>query len=151
MSEFKSVTKDVCKLPSFFSMTLFRKIDVNSTGFVRRYALLIIVGESSLTLQLCCISTAVYYIVILTFYSVLWILQCLLSLSNSTEYSFNIYWGKLKFLKVFFLLLEGLGYPAIPYFKGMHFCPLNWTMLTLLVPFPNEWSWASFYFTIPGG
>lgn len=151
MSEFKSVTKDVCKLPSFFSMSLFRKIDVNGTGFVGRYALLVIVGESSLTVKLCCISTAVYYIVILNFYSVLWILQCLLPLSNSTEYSFSIYWGKLKYLKVFFLLLEGLGYPAIPYFKGMLLCPLNWTMLMLLAPFPKERFWASFYFTIPVG
>uniref|UniRef100_A0A2N9GZL0 EF-hand domain-containing protein n=1 Tax=Fagus sylvatica TaxID=28930 RepID=A0A2N9GZL0_FAGSY len=34
LHEFKSVTKDVCKLPSFFSTVLFRKIDVNGTGFV---------------------------------------------------------------------------------------------------------------------
>ena len=37
MSEFKSVTKEVCKLPSFFSTVLFRKIDVTGTGFVSRY------------------------------------------------------------------------------------------------------------------
>jgi hypothetical protein len=151
MSEFKSVTKDVCKLPSFFSMSLFRKIDVNSTGLVRRYALLVIVGESNLTVQLCCISTAVYYIVILTFYLVLWILQCLLPLSISTEYSFSNYWGKLKYLKLFYLLLEGLGYPSIPYFKGTLLCPLNWTMLMLLAPFPKEWFWASFYYANPVG
>ncbi|KAG6751809.1 hypothetical protein NC652_030972 [Populus alba x Populus x berolinensis] len=34
--EFKSITKEVCKLPSFFSTTLFRRIDVNSTNFVTR-------------------------------------------------------------------------------------------------------------------
>ncbi|KAM1095818.1 hypothetical protein EV1_010710 [Malus domestica] len=34
--EFKSVAKDICKLPSFFSTSLFRKIDANSTGFVTR-------------------------------------------------------------------------------------------------------------------
>ncbi|KAH1259495.1 Serine/threonine protein phosphatase 2A regulatory subunit B''beta [Glycine max] len=33
--EFKSVTKEVCKLPSFFSTSLFRKID-NGTGVVTR-------------------------------------------------------------------------------------------------------------------
>ncbi|CAK7341145.1 unnamed protein product [Dovyalis caffra] len=32
--EFKSVTKEVCKLPSFFSTALFRRIDVNTTNFV---------------------------------------------------------------------------------------------------------------------
>uniref|UniRef100_A0A2P2MPF6 Serine/threonine protein phosphatase 2A regulatory subunit B''beta-like isoform X2 n=1 Tax=Rhizophora mucronata TaxID=61149 RepID=A0A2P2MPF6_RHIMU len=36
--EFKSVTKEICKLPSFFSTALFRKIDINSTGFVTRDA-----------------------------------------------------------------------------------------------------------------
>lgn len=36
--EFKSVTKDICKLPSFFSSALFRKIDVGSTGTVTRSA-----------------------------------------------------------------------------------------------------------------
>ncbi|KAK9919442.1 hypothetical protein M0R45_028034 [Rubus argutus] len=36
MQEFKSVAKEVCKLPSFFSTSLFRKIDVNSTGFITR-------------------------------------------------------------------------------------------------------------------
>ncbi|KAF1878648.1 hypothetical protein Lal_00047319 [Lupinus albus] len=35
--EFKSVTKEVCKLPSFFSSSLFRKID-NGTGLVTRKA-----------------------------------------------------------------------------------------------------------------
>ncbi|KAK7356714.1 hypothetical protein VNO80_15989 [Phaseolus coccineus] len=37
MHEFKSITKEVCKLPSFFSTTLFRKID-NGTGVVTRNA-----------------------------------------------------------------------------------------------------------------
>ncbi|XP_022929679.1 serine/threonine protein phosphatase 2A regulatory subunit B''beta-like [Cucurbita moschata] len=36
--EFRAVTKEICKLPSFFSTSLFRKIDVNSTGIVTRDA-----------------------------------------------------------------------------------------------------------------
>ncbi|GLU03690.1 hypothetical protein SLE2022_208760 [Rubroshorea leprosula] len=36
IDEFKSVTKDVCKLPSFLSSALFRKIDVDCTGIVTR-------------------------------------------------------------------------------------------------------------------
>ncbi|GAV82993.1 EF_hand_3 domain-containing protein/EF_hand_5 domain-containing protein [Cephalotus follicularis] len=35
---FKIVTKEICKLPSFFSTSLFRKIDANGTGFVTREA-----------------------------------------------------------------------------------------------------------------
>jgi serine/threonine-protein phosphatase 2A regulatory subunit B'' len=35
--EFRSVTKDICKLPSFFSSVLFKKIDVAATGTVSRY------------------------------------------------------------------------------------------------------------------
>lgn len=38
ISEFKSVTKEICKLPSFFSSTLFRKIDVDCTGIITRYS-----------------------------------------------------------------------------------------------------------------
>ncbi|MBA0830895.1 hypothetical protein Goarm_015392, partial [Gossypium armourianum] len=38
--EFKAVTKDICKLPSFFSTALFRKIDVNDSGIVTRYVLM---------------------------------------------------------------------------------------------------------------
>ncbi|GAB4836096.1 hypothetical protein Ancab_001013 [Ancistrocladus abbreviatus] len=38
IKEFKAVTKEICKLPSFFSTVLFRKIDVNCTGFVTRDA-----------------------------------------------------------------------------------------------------------------
>nr|GMC97886.1 aspartate carbamoyltransferase 1, chloroplastic-like [Ipomoea batatas] len=34
--EFKLITKEICKLPSFFSTALFRKIDVNGTGNVTR-------------------------------------------------------------------------------------------------------------------
>ncbi|KAE8660071.1 Serine/threonine protein phosphatase 2A regulatory subunit B''alpha [Hibiscus syriacus] len=34
--EFKAVTKDICKLPSFFSTTLFRKIDINGSGIITR-------------------------------------------------------------------------------------------------------------------
>lgn len=37
MHEFKLLTKEVCKLPSFFSTSLFRKID-NGTGVVTREA-----------------------------------------------------------------------------------------------------------------
>lgn len=36
IAEFKTVTKEVCKLPSFLSSLLFRKIDVDSTGIVTR-------------------------------------------------------------------------------------------------------------------
>ncbi|XP_054822909.1 probable serine/threonine protein phosphatase 2A regulatory subunit B''delta [Prosopis cineraria] len=38
MHEFKSATKEICKLPSFFSSSLFRKIDSNGTGLVTRDA-----------------------------------------------------------------------------------------------------------------
>ncbi|KAG9150185.1 hypothetical protein Leryth_009769 [Lithospermum erythrorhizon] len=38
INEFKPVTKEICKLPSFFSTTLFKKIDVGSTGVVTRDA-----------------------------------------------------------------------------------------------------------------
>ena len=37
MSEFKSFTKEICKIPSFFSTALFKKIDVNLTGTITRY------------------------------------------------------------------------------------------------------------------
>ncbi|GAY60742.1 EF hand family protein expressed [Citrus sinensis] len=36
VQEFKSITKEICKLPSFFSTALFRKIDVEGTGIVTR-------------------------------------------------------------------------------------------------------------------
>ncbi|XP_034705963.1 serine/threonine protein phosphatase 2A regulatory subunit B''beta-like [Vitis riparia] len=36
--EFRSVAKDICKLPTFLSTTLFRRIDVNFTGIVTRDA-----------------------------------------------------------------------------------------------------------------
>ncbi|KAJ9540211.1 hypothetical protein OSB04_026717 [Centaurea solstitialis] len=38
LNEFKPVTKEICKLPSFFSTALFKKIDVNDTGVVTRDA-----------------------------------------------------------------------------------------------------------------
>ncbi|VVB07161.1 unnamed protein product [Arabis nemorensis] len=38
MDEFKSLTKEVCKLPSFLSSVLFKKIDTNCTGIVTRDA-----------------------------------------------------------------------------------------------------------------
>ncbi|KAG2719238.1 hypothetical protein I3843_03G249700 [Carya illinoinensis] len=34
--EFKLITKEICKLPSFFSSSLFRKIDTDCTGIVTR-------------------------------------------------------------------------------------------------------------------
>uniref|UniRef100_A0A5B7AVL5 EF-hand domain-containing protein n=1 Tax=Davidia involucrata TaxID=16924 RepID=A0A5B7AVL5_DAVIN len=36
--EFKPITKEICKLPSFFSTALFRKIDADCTGIVTRDA-----------------------------------------------------------------------------------------------------------------
>ncbi|KAK9735238.1 hypothetical protein RND81_04G192700 [Saponaria officinalis] len=36
LNEFKVITKEICKLPSFFSPILFQKIDVNGAGFVTR-------------------------------------------------------------------------------------------------------------------
>ncbi|KAJ6799253.1 serine/threonine protein phosphatase 2A regulatory subunit B''beta-like [Iris pallida] len=36
VQEFKSVVKDICKLPSFFSSALFRKIDVDCLGTITR-------------------------------------------------------------------------------------------------------------------
>ncbi|XP_057959767.1 serine/threonine protein phosphatase 2A regulatory subunit B''alpha-like [Malania oleifera] len=38
LHDFKSVTKEICKLPSFFSSALFRKIDVDCSGVVTRDA-----------------------------------------------------------------------------------------------------------------
>lgn len=38
INEFKPVTKEVCKLPSFFSTSLFKQIDVGGTGVVSRDA-----------------------------------------------------------------------------------------------------------------
>ncbi|CAH8390420.1 unnamed protein product [Eruca vesicaria subsp. sativa] len=38
IQEFKLVTSEICNLPSFFSTSLFRKIDFNNTGFVTREA-----------------------------------------------------------------------------------------------------------------
>nr|GMC96057.1 serine/threonine protein phosphatase 2A regulatory subunit B''beta [Ipomoea batatas] len=38
MHEFKLITKEICKLPSFFSTALFRKIDVDCCGIVTRDA-----------------------------------------------------------------------------------------------------------------
>ncbi|KAJ8542244.1 hypothetical protein K7X08_017110 [Anisodus acutangulus] len=36
MDEFKPITKEICKLPSFFSPALFRKIDVDRMGIITR-------------------------------------------------------------------------------------------------------------------
>ncbi|XP_044492561.1 serine/threonine protein phosphatase 2A regulatory subunit B''alpha-like [Mangifera indica] len=38
IDEFKLVTKEICRLPSFFSFALFRKIDIDCTGIVTRDA-----------------------------------------------------------------------------------------------------------------
>lgn len=38
LTAFIPITKEICKLPSFFSSSLFRKIDVNNTGVVTRAA-----------------------------------------------------------------------------------------------------------------
>ncbi|KAL9686641.1 hypothetical protein QQ045_031034 [Rhodiola kirilowii] len=38
VDEFKVVTKEICKLPSFFNEVMFKKIDVDSTGIVTRDA-----------------------------------------------------------------------------------------------------------------
>ncbi|XP_031109586.1 serine/threonine protein phosphatase 2A regulatory subunit B''beta-like [Ipomoea triloba] len=38
MHEFKLLTKEICKIPSFFSTSLFRKIDVSGTGILTRDA-----------------------------------------------------------------------------------------------------------------
>ncbi|XP_074311395.1 serine/threonine protein phosphatase 2A regulatory subunit B''beta-like isoform X2 [Silene latifolia] len=38
MNEFKVITKEICKLPSFLSPILFQKIDINAAGFVTRDA-----------------------------------------------------------------------------------------------------------------
>ncbi|KAJ4968431.1 hypothetical protein NE237_015132 [Protea cynaroides] len=36
--EFKAVTREICKIPSFFSTALFKKIDANCTGVITRDA-----------------------------------------------------------------------------------------------------------------
>lgn len=38
LAAFVPVVKEICKLPSFFSSSVFKKIDVNDTGFVTRNA-----------------------------------------------------------------------------------------------------------------
>ncbi|KAK1421884.1 hypothetical protein QVD17_24597 [Tagetes erecta] len=38
LEEFKPVTKEICMLPSFFSTTLFKKIDIGDTGVVTKDA-----------------------------------------------------------------------------------------------------------------
>ncbi|KAJ0052784.1 hypothetical protein Pint_01702 [Pistacia integerrima] len=38
IDEFKPVTKEICRLPSFFSSALFKKIDIDCTGIVTRDA-----------------------------------------------------------------------------------------------------------------
>ncbi|TYG55413.1 hypothetical protein ES288_D09G271000v1 [Gossypium darwinii] len=56
--EFKAVTKDICKLPSFFSTALFRKIDVNDSGIVTRDQFVNYwIGDNLLTMDL---ATRVY-------------------------------------------------------------------------------------------
>lgn len=41
-AEFKTVTKEVCKLPTFLSSAIFRKIDTGCSGIVTRYAVNVI-------------------------------------------------------------------------------------------------------------
>ncbi|CAN6479511.1 unnamed protein product [Victoria cruziana] len=36
VQEFKPLTREVCKLPSFFSSTIFKKIDIEGVGFISR-------------------------------------------------------------------------------------------------------------------
>jgi hypothetical protein len=36
-TEFRMVTRELCKIPSFFTTVLFAKIDKDNTGFVTRY------------------------------------------------------------------------------------------------------------------
>jgi serine/threonine-protein phosphatase 2A regulatory subunit B'' len=36
IAAFMTITKEICKLPSFFSGILFKNIDVNGTGLVKR-------------------------------------------------------------------------------------------------------------------
>jgi serine/threonine-protein phosphatase 2A regulatory subunit B'' len=36
LQEFKLVTTEICKVPSFFSTSIFKKVDTNNTGFVKR-------------------------------------------------------------------------------------------------------------------
>lgn len=50
--EFKSVTKDICKLPSFISTALFLKIDANRTGIVTRDAFIKYWVDNMLTLDI---------------------------------------------------------------------------------------------------
>jgi serine/threonine-protein phosphatase 2A regulatory subunit B'' len=40
LSAFMPVTKEICKLPSFFSSILFKKLDVNNTGLVTKERLI---------------------------------------------------------------------------------------------------------------
>ncbi len=37
IAAFMTITKEICKLPSFFSGILFKNLDVNSTGLVKRW------------------------------------------------------------------------------------------------------------------
>ncbi|KAI4311023.1 hypothetical protein MLD38_035960 [Melastoma candidum] len=60
IQDFKLVTKEICKMPSFFSTSLFRKIDVNGSGQVTREAFVAYwVNGNMLTMDL---ATQVYTI-----------------------------------------------------------------------------------------
>ncbi|KAI4369453.1 hypothetical protein MLD38_017890 [Melastoma candidum] len=60
IQEFKLVTKEICKMPSFFSTSLFRKIDINGSGQVTRDAFVAYwVNGNMLTMDL---ATQVYTI-----------------------------------------------------------------------------------------
>jgi hypothetical protein len=45
------VTRELCKIPSFFTTVLFGKIDKNNTGFVTRYLTLPLDHFGSLDIQ----------------------------------------------------------------------------------------------------
>lgn len=48
-SEFKLVTTEICKVPSFFSTSIFKKVDTNNTGFVKRFANIFYIFHSMLS------------------------------------------------------------------------------------------------------
>ncbi|GMH11301.1 hypothetical protein Nepgr_013142 [Nepenthes gracilis] len=60
INDFKTVTKEICKLPSFFSVVLFQKMDFNCTGVVTRDAFVDYwVNSNMLTMD---IATQIYII-----------------------------------------------------------------------------------------
>ncbi|KAF8388247.1 hypothetical protein HHK36_026913 [Tetracentron sinense] len=80
--EFKAVTKEICKLPSFFSTALFRKIDVDCIGVVTRYAFLLISN----------VTTYALFVIIEESFKIYGILSYTSSLKTSKTYCFNFYY-----------------------------------------------------------